>query len=533
MNNLSRTGDPSHQEARSHSGTALAFLAMGLLLLLYMDFSLRNVSLDGDFHGWASASCMTMARAFVQLGALRTHFVPLQNNLPVGLDPDVYLHWPPLYPMLLGEFLRVFGDSPTSGRILGLLISLGSVTFLTLIAHRLFGLRVGLLAGFFYVTARATYESDRALIHQPLAMLFALAAVYCFVSFALGDPSAKWRSQRYFAVAGMGSMVLTVLTAWDPIFVPFGLLAAAVYLRHAEAIRLGAVYCVAAVLTFCVVQADYIASFPALFANQFATIAHRAGLSFNAGSSTRLHTLVDSSHFGNAAERLTVLRSYKQALQFVHIGFLVPELLCCLVFVILWARGESRRDVARSLLLGGLCLPVVVWYGLMRNYVAVHSFVLILASPFVAVATGYVLSTVWSWLEARAKAKPFLWLAVYVVPLLVLFPMFEYVRSARATLAAPEFTSMSQLLRAQTPADAVILTPVESLVPTYYSQRHLVRGIESDALLRRATEQAHAAFPGSPLFLAVQRGDRQDFPEALGGLISAGHLGDTDLYRLP
>jgi hypothetical protein len=77
-----------------------------------------------------------------------------------------------------------------------------------------------------------------------------------------------------------------------------------------------------------------------------------------------------------------------------------------------------------------------------------------------------------------------------------------------------------------------VLSPAESAVPIYYSGRHIVRGIQSEEWLRQAILQAHAVFPDSPLFLAVQDRDREDFPKSLHALKPIAREGDSTIYPL-
>src|ERR1700722_6793654 len=142
---------------RSYLLTAAAvWLAVAALALIALYARLLHLSFDGDYQGWASASCMTMAHSFNQLGALHLHFVPIQNNLPLGSAPDVYLPWPPLFPLLLSVVTRVIGDHESSGRLLALAITLATTGVVIAIARHLYGTRIALLSGFFFLTAHAT-----------------------------------------------------------------------------------------------------------------------------------------------------------------------------------------------------------------------------------------------------------------------------------------------------------------------------------------------------------------------------------------
>ena len=504
-----------------------AAAAAAALVALYLRH--RHTSLDGDFQGWASASCMLMARAFNQMGAAHMHFVPFQNNLPVGNDPDVYLHWPPLYPLVLAFFLRVFGDDVGSGRMLALLITLLSGGVVAMIAKRLYSLRTGLLAAFFFFTVRATYEGASPLLQQPLAMLFALCAVLCFLyGTGIGGSGETDEGSWWFAVAGAVCVALSVGSAWDPVFVPFSLLATGLWLRERKAVALGAAYCAVAVLTFVAVEADYVLAFPQLFANQFATILYRAGMHFNTSSSVRLHTIVDAAHFD---QQYGVVASYWRALRNVVMYFSSITLVAAALLAAMWVRGGVRQRSAETWVIGSLLLPVVVWYAVMRNYVAIHPFPLVLAAPFAAIASGVILDRLWSWFAARSEEKPIWWALAVALPVVVLLPLLMQYRDA-AMVTNAEFTDLSPLIRDNTPPGAVVLTPAESLVPTFYSQRHLVRGIETDATLREALALAHQDFPGAPLFFAVRDLDRSGVAQSLSALPPGVRRGDSVLYRV-
>jgi hypothetical protein len=518
---------------------AAFWLALATLALIALYARLLHLSFDGDFQGWASASCMTMAHSFNQLGAFHTHFVPIQNNLPLGSDPDVYLHWPPLFPLLLSFVTRTLGDQESSGRLFALTITLATGCIVVAIARRLYGARTALLSGFFFLTARATFEGGRAILHQPLAMLFGSAIVLCFL-FAVDVPSSPTQRpalhRTIFAALGLVATILTVLSAWDPIFIPLGLLLASIYLRRRPAIRLAALYLFSAVVTFFVVQADYILSYPALFKNQFATIAYRAGIRFNGDSSMRLHTIVDRVHYG--LNQLSFVGTYSHALRWIFQDFSSFALLAAFLFLALWLQSNRRQNDAAIYVIGGLCLPWLLFYVLMRNYVAVHPFALVLGAPFLAIASGLVLDRIWELLNTTDNPigngrRYLLQVMVIVLPLLTIYPLLINVRDAKLPFEPPLFQDFSTLIQNNTPSNAVTLSATESAIPIYYSDRHIVRGIATPDLLRLAIPQARAAFPGSPLFFALQDTDRVPFFHALPHFIVVARQGDSTLYAIP
>jgi hypothetical protein len=565
MHFLKPTGDPSLNSAELPTDSSAAattaqptrssllkpaafWFAIAALALVVLYTRLLHLSFDGDIQGWASASCMTMAHSFNQLGALHTHFAPIQNNLPLGPNPDVYLHWPPLFPLLLSFVIRILGDHESSARLFALAITFGTTCIVVAITRRLYGTRAALLSGFFFLTARATFEGGRAILHQPLAMFFGSAIVLFFLlaidvpPFAVPHPAPNSAApssasrKRLFAILGLVATICTVLSAWDPIFIPFGLLLASIYLRRRDAIRLAALYLFAAVVTFLAVQADYILSYPALFKNQFATIAYRAGIRFNADSSTRLHTIVDSVHYG--LNQLSFLGTCSHILRWIFQDFDTFVLLAAFLFLAFWLQSNRRQNVGAVYIIGGLCLPWLLFYVLMRNYVAIHPFALVLGAPFLAIASGFVLDRIWEFLNTvnvpiGNDRRYLLRVMIIVLPLLTLYPLMTNIRDAKIPFEPPQFQDLSAVIQHNTPPNAVTLSATESAIPIYYSGRHIVRGIGTPEFLHLAIPQARADFPDSPLFFAVQDIDRPAFSDTLQQLTIVAKQGDTTLYTIP
>jgi 4-amino-4-deoxy-L-arabinose transferase-like glycosyltransferase len=532
---------PVARDTVSHSNLlklAVLWFTLAVLALIALYARLLHVSFDGDYQGWASASCMTMAHSFNQLGALHMHFVPIQNNIPLGSDPDVYLHWPPLFPLLLSLVTRILGDHESSGRLFALVITLATTSVVVGLARHLYGTRAAVLSGFFFLTARATYEGGRAILHQPLAMFFGTASVLLFL-LAVNPSSAALEHtasrRRLFACLGVLATVCTILTAWDPVFIPLGLLLSSIYLRRRVAIRLASVYLLAGVFTFFAVQADYMSAYPALFRNQFATIAYRAGMKFNVDSSMHLNTIVDQVHYG--LWQLSFFGAYSHALRLLFQNFDSFTLLTASLFFALWLQSERRRNAAAVYVLGGLCFPWLLFFVLMRNYVSLHAFALVLGAPFLAIAGGFVLDRIWDFFTTNpgpiAGGRHLLRCLTIVLPLITLYPLLMAVRDAKLPFEPAQYQDLSAIVAHNTPPNGVTLSPALSAVPIYYSDRHIVRGIMTSDLLRLAIPEARAAFPNSPLFFAVQEQDRAYVSDILPQLTPIAHQGDSTIYAVP
>ena len=512
------------RSSRRLSGVACAWFLLSVLLLVFLYSRILNMTLDGDIHGWASSNVMTQARSFLELGPWRTHLVPVQNNLPLGLDPDVYLHWPPLLPLVVSGSMRIFGDREAAGRIVQLLITLCTAGLLVLVGRTLFSLRVGMFTGFFFLTAAATYEGGRVIVQPPLAVMFAVAAVLFYALAVL-----KRKGYKLWVAAGIISAAFMVLASWDPIFMPLGLLLAALYTGDRFRIKLAAAYLAAAVFSFAALQADYILSYPALFGDQVATIEYRIGLSYRPPTAVRLHEIV---HEVGYSVQFSALTSFVNEISSLLAYFSPFVLLAGCLFLAFWLDPSLRRDEKRLLIVGGLCLPWVLWAVVMRQYMGIHSFALVLAAPFLALAAGLMLDEVLLYLLRQRKWRGPLWVMALVLPVLIFHTALQGAIHVKDRFTRPGFRDLSALIHREAPPNAVVLCPDQFSVPVYYSRRHIVRGIESPRLLQQAISQSHAAFPGSPLYLAVRSANEGELGPVLAKLTPLAESGDAAIYAL-
>jgi hypothetical protein len=73
----------------------------------------------------------------------------------------------------------------------------------------------------------------------------------------------------------------------------------------------------------------------------------------------------------------------------------------------------------------------------------------------------------------------------------------------------------SQGIRDATEPGAIIMAPLESAVPVYYSQRHVVRGIGDASALKDELPRIRREFPGVPIYLAIPPFLSQNFADTL------------------
>src|SRR5436190_21735478 len=92
--------------------TVLFSVWLGVAVLLTVIANKSALSIPFD---WMSADSSVIAQSFVHNGVLALGGVPINNNPPLGLQPDAYIHWPPLFQILLSVAFRAFGESEVVG----------------------------------------------------------------------------------------------------------------------------------------------------------------------------------------------------------------------------------------------------------------------------------------------------------------------------------------------------------------------------------------------------------------------------------
>jgi hypothetical protein len=80
---------------------------------------------------------------------------------------------------------------------------------------------------------------------------------------------------------------------------------------------------------------------------------------------------------------------------------------------------------------------------------------------------------------------------------------------------SPALRAYARAIEAAAEPDAVVVTPEESMMPVYYSRRHLWRAVADDAALRLSLPDLRRRFPCAPLYLALRPGRTGGFEGSL------------------
>ncbi len=98
----------------------------------------------------------------------------------------------PGYPYLLGGVYALTGDSLTAGRLLGVALGALSVLLLYLIARRIWGRRIGLIAAAMGAVFPPLVLLSRDLVSENLFIALELAAVLCVLNFRRSGGALRW-----------------------------------------------------------------------------------------------------------------------------------------------------------------------------------------------------------------------------------------------------------------------------------------------------------------------------------------------------
>ena len=418
----------------------IATILFSLDLCLTTAVHVANASAPFTYrHGFISAVFATSAREFANTGILALGGVPVANNPPIGPD-DSYVHWPPLLPISLGLWYRVFGSSEAVGHLWMLGIQIATALLIVAIARHWLGGAAGPVAGLFWLTMPVVVHYGHLIVAESLAVALMLASLLAFLRLRL------WLA----AVAAF----LAVCASWEAALLAPGLWAAWLATREPAHRRIALACILAVAVALISICACFAIHNPAMFDDAIHTAIFRMGLSHS--YSQRI--IVDSSerYLGFEESVARILWNFPRMLGF----FGAPALVLLAI----------TRPKGSPPILWVLGTPWLLWCILMRNHMAVHDSVMQLAAPLAAIALSWMaigrigdgIRGLKGWVIAITLAA-----AILVQPWIL------------GTEASPEdprqILGFSAGIRAATEPGAVVLSPLVSAIPLYYSERHIIK----------------------------------------------------------
>jgi len=520
------------------SGKPCDLLLVGLVAIAALATVVVHVeqAWNGTFahpFDWISTNNATMGRAFATSGIFSLGWVPIANNPPLGLAPDAYLHWPPLWPVTLAVCFELFGASAAVAQLINLLVVAAIAALVFAMGRTVAGRTGGLLACLFYLVT-PTLVQFGVIVHQLHPALFCALLAALFYSRLFAAAAAP----RWLPFAGAGALFVGVLFAWEACLVSAGVLVAGIASRNRGAHRLALLYLAAALAALGLVFAVYLIQYPQLFDDLWNIALHRGGLASYHAKTVTIHTMWNEQYYADRTYPLAlVLHALISGLE-SQTGLIgVAALVAVLAFLVRQRREPGQRQAL--VLLTVIAPPLFLWALLMPQHLINHINQFELLAPAAALALAVLGSALLQRFE-REPTAPYAWesrLAVVVVALFMLEPLVDSASTAAGKLASGQRVMTDEHrfgleLRAATPAGAVVTMPYASMAPFWPAERHLIRGVYDDATLERVLPGLRENFAGAPCFVAFTRDRAPDFGRALARFPLVWQNANTVVLRI-
>ncbi len=461
---------------------------------------------------WGAAQQAVMGRSFAQHGVIALKGIPIQNNSPLGKEPDAYVHWPPLPPIVLGLCFRLFGESEAVNHLLMFSLFLANIAAIFLLAKIVWGESVAVWSAL--ITAVIPVNIAFAHVNTPQHW-----ANLCIVGTIIGyfqATRADSQNKKWMLLAGI-FLFAGVLLSWEPFLLPPVLLVVAIFQHQQKAIRLALVLVGVSMAGLGIMAVQLIFGAPEFATDLWQTALMRMNFHSFQRQDLNVHTLVNQSHYSDhqdgSGAKLLEQTPFAQIKSLKHLG-----VFPLVAMIWLTAQGTARRqgwrDHPHLMIFAGLAGPWLLWYLLMSNQ-AKHNFMILLAVPIASIAGGLALRR----LMEIANTKLLRFMVYALIPLSLLFPVANSLRARSRNPAQFEDWAVpfGHDITTNTETNAIVLTPLANFIPVYYTQRHLIRGIAVPSLCEQVLRQMPTIFPKSPVYLAL----RPDGLEGFGAYLTS------------
>ncbi len=490
---------------------------LGSLLVILLAMKLTNFYYK---HAWVSAHIATIAHSFASHGIIALRGIPIENFDPITTEPDTYLHWPPFFYYVLSIVLRLFPDSIRAMHLFMATIAIATALALWGAASMFLKPRAAIVCGSAFLLMPATLRYGLVLVPANLAILEVAIALLFVLRYLRGDEAGCAKS-RDLGVSAF-AYFLACVTTWEPFLVLPGLLLSYSFNRRSAVLKACSCWAVAAVAAAGSILALYSLSDPTFLRDLWSIFTFRVGLTQYFPLPTRIHPVEGFSvtmRGGNIFTPFIFLRDYIVRTQefFGSLGIIGVIVLLMTTF------GQPR--VIFNNLLGTIVLALTAfwlfWAVLLQNHYIVHEYQVILATPLLAIAIACLYSLLEEIHRATQDTRLRGNLAVLSNLALPAALLLLGISAAWVTAygeqepASRELASLGRLIKINVPEGAIVITDEASMVPTYYAERHVIRGVPNAAYLESHLEMIRGLCRECPLFLALGRGSALEFQDTL------------------
>jgi hypothetical protein len=489
------------------------------LLIIWLALSLTDFYYP---HAWVSAHIATIAHSFATHGIIGLHGIPIENFDPITTQPDNYLHWPPFFYYVLSLVLRAFPDSIRAMHLFMAVIAIANAYVMWSIASMFFKPRVAIVCGSAFLLMPATLKYGLILLPANLAMLGVSVALLFMLRYLQGSADGRGR----LLDLGLSSLAffLACITSWEPFLALPGLLLAYVFDRRSEIFKTCFCWAIAAIAAGASTLVIYSLSDPTFLEDMWSIFTFRLGLTQYLPMSARIHPVEGQ------LQTIESLNVFSSAIHFFDTYVVRTQVFCGSLgivglFALLLTALRRRRSIPDNFF-AALLLPLgTVWLGwaaVMQGHYIIHEYQFILASPLLAIGVTCLYSLLDDILLATPDSWPRENLATLTNLALPCALLFLAISAAAVTVRGEEepwqLAKFGRLIKAEVPAGTIVITNEMSMVPTYYAERHVIRGVPDGAFIESKLGMIRNACPGCALYLAVRRQSAQKFRDVLDRL---------------
>jgi hypothetical protein len=462
---------------------------LGAALLLVLTNKVLSLGTPFQYpHAWISAHFAVSARSFANAGVLALRGVPVVNNPPYGNPREGYIHWPPLFPIMLGYAYRCFGDSEITSHAFMLAVLLLNASLVWLLVKRCLGRIAAPVAAAAWLASPVTVAYGHLVWNHHLGLAFGLLSLLSFLNW--GPGRSGWAS------IGCVSIGLAALTSWEFTLLCPGLLLISLLAHDRGRARLSALYLITCAVAVALLLTDYLLAYPQQLTELVQILKFRLGLSNQYPSILALgaHGVFERP---SAAH---LVRTY--AVRHVHWLGVIP------LAAIIWALAASSERLRKRADLDGVYIFAAlvsmwwIWFTAFWFHVFIHDCQMALAAPAAALALGWATS---AYLSGQRPGPAHPTLRLLLVALVAVILLIPSVKALRAGLSPTGFETgglvqFGRDLEEFTSQNSVVLTPIRNEVPLYYSRRHLIREAPGLGSIEPLRAIALKRFPGSPVY---------------------------------
>ena len=489
------------------------------LLLIWLALSLTDFYYP---HAWVSAHIATIAHSFATHGIVALHGIPIENFDPITTQPDNYLHWPPFFYYVLSLVVRAFPDSIRAMHLFMAVIAIANAYVMWIIASMFFKPRVAIVCGSAFLLMPATLKYGLILLPANLAMLGVSVALLFMLRYLQGTADGRGR----LLDLGLSALAffLACITSWEPFLALPGLLLAYAFDRRSEIFKTCFCWAIAAIAAGASTLVIYSLSDPTFLEDMWSIFTFRLGLTQYLPMSARIHPVEGQ------LQTIESLNVFSSAVHFFDAYVVRTQVFCGSLgivglFALLLTALRRRRSIPDNFF-AALLLPLgTVWLGwaaVMQGHYIIHEYQFILASPLLAIGVTCLYSLLDDILLATPDSWPRENLATLTNLALPCALLFLAISAAAITVRGEEepwqLAKFGRLIKAEVPAGTIVITNEMSMVPTYYAERHVIRGVPDGAFLESKLGMIRDACPGCALYLAVRRQSAQKFRDVLDRL---------------